>query len=90
MLHFLLFTGLNGTTHYISIILSVNMISKKQLKGKFVTYIDKHGKWRTEKVIKVTENYLTVKNAVKTKHRIYKDRVVGMQFRKRGREEIQW
>ena len=66
------------------------MISKRQLKNKFVTYRDKDDKIRTEKVIKVTGNYLTVRNAVKTKHRIYKDRVLGRQFRKRGIEEIKW
>lgn len=66
------------------------MIGKKQLKGKFVTFIDNEGKWRTQKVVRITGNYLTVKNAVKVKHRIYKDCVLGRQFRKRGLEKIRW
>ena len=66
------------------------MISKKQLKGKYVTYLDHDGKMRTERVIKVIGNYLTVINIVKRRRRVYRDRVIGRQFRKRGREEIKW
>ena len=66
------------------------MINKTDLKGKFVTFTDKDAKWRTEKVVKVTGNYLTVINAVKVKRRIYKDRVIGRQFRKKGIEKINW
>jgi len=66
------------------------MISKKELKGKYVRYIDKDEKVRTEKVIRISGNYLTVKNAVKVKHRIYKDKVIARELPKRGLEEIQW
>lgn len=66
------------------------MIGKKQLKGKYVTYTDRDGKWRTERVIRIVGNYLTVMNVLKVKHRIYKDRVLGRQFRKRGLEMIKW
>jgi len=66
------------------------MISKKELKGKYITYRDKDGKMRTEKVVKVAGNYLTVINAVKVKHRVYKDKVIGRQFPKRGLEDIKW
>jgi len=66
------------------------MLRKKELYNKFVTYIDKDGKWRTNKTIKVYANHVTVKDAVGTKRRIHKDRVIGRQFRKTGREEIIW
>ena len=66
------------------------MINKKELIGKHVLYIDKDSKQRIGKVVKITGNYLTVRNAVKTKYRIYKDRVIGRQFRKRRIREIKW
>ena len=66
------------------------MIHKKELKGKFVSYIDKNGKTRTEKVVRIVGNYLTMKNVLGVKHRIYKDCVLGRQYRKRGIEEIDW
>lgn len=66
------------------------MIEKKRLKGKYITYLDKDLKWRTEKVVKIRGNYLTVINANKVKHRVYKDRVIGRQLPKRGLEEIIW
>ena len=44
---------------------------KDQLKGKFVTYLDKQSKYRTHKVIKVTGLTLTVKNALGERHRIH-------------------
>ena len=40
------------------------MISKNKLKGKYVTFRDKNGATRTAKVIKITGNTITVKNAV--------------------------
>lgn len=66
------------------------MISKNKLKGKYVRYRDKNSKIRTEKVVKITGNYLTVKNAVGVKHQIYKKDVIAREFRKRGLEEIKW
>jgi hypothetical protein len=66
------------------------MIHKSKLKGKYVSYRDKDGKHRLGKVVKITGNYLTVKDAVGIRRRIYKDRVQGRQFRKKGLEEIQW
>jgi len=66
------------------------MINKKNLKNKYVTYTDKDSKLRTERVTKITGNTLTVVNAVKVKHRIKKDHVLGRQFRKKGLEDIQW
>lgn len=66
------------------------MIPKKNLLGKYVTFRDRDEKIRTGKVVRIVGNYLTVMNAVKVKHRIYKDRVIGRQFPKRGMEEIRW
>ena len=66
------------------------MVQKKNLLGKYVRYRDKDGKIRTEKVIKIRGNYLTVINAVKVKHRIYKDKVIGREYPKKGLEEIKW
>jgi len=44
---------------------------KDQLKGKYVTYLDKDGKYRTHKVIKVTGLTLTVKDCLNEKRRIH-------------------
>lgn len=66
------------------------MISKNELKGKYVTYRDKNGATRTNKVIKIVGNTLTVKDAVDVKRRIKKEDVFGRCFRKRGLEEIKW
>ena len=66
------------------------MISKKELIGKHIKYLDKNGKYRVEKVVRVSGSYVTVVNAVKTRHRVHKDKIFGRQFRKRGLEEINW
>ena len=72
------------------------MIHKNDLKNKYVQYMDKEGKWRTEKVVRVSGNYLTVQTRVKIKkrwdfpkHRIHLSRVHG-RYRKNGLEEIEW
>ena len=66
------------------------MINKKELIGKYIKYLDKAGKYRVEKVVRVSGSYVTVVNAVKTRHRVHKDKIFGRQFRKRGLEEIDW
>lgn len=66
------------------------MISKNELVNKYVLYIDRDGKRRIEKVVKVKGFYVTVVNAVKTRHRVHKDKILGRQFRKRGLEPINW
>jgi len=66
------------------------MIHKSELVGKYIAYIDKHSKHRIAKVIKVTGNTTTVRKADRVKERVYKDRIIGRQFRKRGVEEIDW
>ena len=71
-------------------IVTTNMICKNELKGKYVRYVDKDGKTRTEKVVRIAGNYLTMKNAVGVKHRVHKDRIRAREFRKRGLEEIEW
>jgi len=47
------------------------MIHKDKLKGHFVTYLDKDGKYRSHKVVKVAGLTLTVKDALGVKHRIH-------------------
>jgi len=76
---------------------NISMISKKQLKGKHVTYRDRDGKFRTERVVRVAGNYLTVRTTRKIKRlwkfpkrRIYKNQVLGHQRRKLGLEPINW
>jgi len=66
------------------------MIDKNDLKGKYVTFVDKNGAWRTQKVVKITGNFLTVINAVKVKKRVHLKRIIGRQFPKRGIEKINW
>jgi len=66
------------------------MIHKDNLKNKHVAYKDKQGKFRISKVTRITGNTLSVKRADGVRERVYKDRVLGRQFRKRGIEEIQW
>lgn len=66
------------------------MIGKHELKGKYVTYIDRDMKMRTEKVVRICGKYVTVRNAVKVKRRVHKDNVLGRQFRRKGREPIDW
>ena len=71
-------------------VVTTSMIGKNELKGKYVTFIDNEGKWRTQRVVKVTGNYLTVINAVKVRKRVHLEKVIGRQYRKRGIEEIKW
>ena len=73
------------------------MIDKKDLKGKYVLYKDKDGKFRTERVVKVYSSHITVRHVIKIKKlwrfpksRIHKDRVIGRQYRKSGLEKVKW
>jgi len=73
------------------------MIHKNNLTKKYVTYKDKNGAYRTEKVIKVSGSYLTVRHIRKIgnkiyklpKTRIHKDKVIGRQL-KNKLEPIDW
>ncbi len=66
-------------------------IIKEQLKGKYVTYLDKDGKMKSGKVMKITGNTLTIKNAVKQKFRIHpkKNKILGRQLKKKI-QKIVW
>lgn len=66
------------------------MIDKRNLKNKYVDFMDKDGKMRTQRVVRIDGNFLTVINAVGVKTRVYKDRVRGRRFRKSGLEPIDW
>jgi len=79
------------------------LIDKNKLKGKYVTFIDKDAKYRTQKVIKINGLMLTVIDAVGTRTRIhpnkykesnYKVRKYGLKIigrqKKKEIEEIKW
>jgi hypothetical protein len=66
------------------------MIYKTELVGKFIRFLDKQGKFRTQRVVKVSGNTLTVVDALKRKSRVHRDAVIGREFRKRGLEKICW
>lgn len=66
------------------------MINKEDLVGKYILFLDKDEKMRTQKVIKRDGNWFTVKNAVGKKTRVYKDKIIGRQYPKRGIERIKW
>lgn len=72
-------------------------MKKEDLKGKIVTFLDKHGKMRNQKVINVVGKTLTVVNAVGEKTRIHpnKNKVFGVIKSRRNTrldtlEEIEW
>ena len=66
------------------------MIHKSNLKNKYVDFLDKDGKHRTQRVTRVDGNFITVKNVLGVKQRINKDQVQGRRFRKKGLEPIDW
>lgn len=66
------------------------MVHKTNLKGKYVRFMDRDGKTRTQKVIKVRGAFLTVVNCLKKKTRVHKDRVIAQETRKRGLIPIDW
>lgn len=74
------------------------MIKKDNLKGKYITFRDKHGAFRTERVVNITGNYLTVRHIVTingktykfSKQRVHLRDVLGRCLPKRGLEEIEW
>lgn len=59
----------------------MDAIAKDELKGKHIAYIDAHGKQRCGKATRMSGNYVTVKDAVGKKRRVYKDSVLGRQFK---------
>ena len=59
------------------------MINKDKLKGKYITFIDKQGKYRTHRVTKVNGLTLTTVNCLGEKRRIHpkKNLIIGRQMR---------
>ena len=51
-------------------------IHKDELIGKYIKYYDRDGKTRVNKVMRVSGNKLTVKDAVKQRRRIHLDNVL--------------
>ncbi len=64
------------------------MIHKSELKGKFVEYLDRDGKLRTNKVLRVSGSFLTVVDASKWKRRVHIDKVNCQIYRGHIRVEI--
>jgi len=67
------------------------MIPKDKLKGNYITFRDNDGKYRTQKVVKIVGNTITVKDAVGIRKRIHPDKIkiFGVQYKKKI-EEIEW
>jgi len=67
------------------------MIHKDKLKGKYITFLDKQKKYRTQRVTKVTGLTVTVKNALGEKQRVHpkKNLIFGRQL-KNTVEKIEW
>lgn len=61
---------------------------KNNLLGKYVGYRDNDGKFRTERVVKIVGNTLTVKNALGYRRRVHLSHVVGV-YRYRKYEKIE-
>ena len=66
------------------------MVHKMDLKGKYVRFLDKQGKYRTQRVIRIDGSFLTVIDVLKRKSRVHKDRVIGQETRKSGLNSIDW
>lgn len=58
-------------------------ISKNNLKGKYVAFIDRDCKFRVNKVVKIVGRFLTVKDVFNRKKRINLDNVLGRQLKKK-------
>jgi len=59
------------------------MINKNKLKNKHVNYIDSDGKFRTDRVVKISGNTLTVVNTLGKRKRINPNqrKIFGVYFR---------
>lgn len=66
-------------------------MNKDNLKGHYVTFIDKQACFRTEKVVAIHGKTLTVKNALGRRMRIHpdKNKIFGRQLKNKI-EEIEW
>lgn len=65
------------------------MIPKTELKGKHICFLDRDGKYRIGRVLKVNGSNVTVRTADKCKRRVHRERIFGRQLRKEM-EEISW
>jgi hypothetical protein len=59
------------------------MINKNNLRNKHVSYIGGDGKFHTDRVVRISGNTLTVKNANGTRKRIHPEqrKIFGVYFR---------
>jgi len=67
------------------------LIPKNKLKGKYVVFFDRNHAQRSQRVIKITGNTLTVIDAVGVRTRIHPDKtkILGVYHYKKL-EEISW
>ena len=63
-------------------------IPKDKLKGHYVSFMDKYGKFRTEKVIRIVGRTLTVVNCLGRRMRINLDFVRGCIHHKNKLREV--
>ena len=62
--------------------MEVQPINKKNLKGKYIQYIDKDEKTKVSKVIKIVGNTFTIQNCLNQRSRVHLERVLGMIWHK--------
>jgi len=54
---------------------TIKEIKKDELLGKYILFTDGDGKYRTEKVIKIIGNVLTIQNALGERSRIFEGKM---------------
>lgn len=65
------------------------MIHKKDLKNKHVYFLDKESKFRTEKVVRISGNTVTVKNVLGRRMRVQAEKIFGV-YHYNVLRDIQW
>jgi hypothetical protein len=66
------------------------MMPKENLVGKHIEFIDRDGKRRIEKVVRIKGKWITTKNVLGRRRRVRQEHVLGRMRPKLGMEEIQW
>jgi hypothetical protein len=66
------------------------MIPKKNLIGKYIEFIDRDGKRRIEKVVRIRGSWLSTRNVLGSRKRVKQNKVLGRIRPKLGMEEIEW
>jgi len=66
------------------------MIPKKNLIGKYIEFIDRDGKRRIEKVVRIRGSWLSTRNVLGSRRRVKQNKVLGRIRPKLGMEEIEW